>query len=422
MGTPTADKLELYYASKYLASDGATLTAFVADAGGSTTTLVDAALTQADDYWNGAVVIFKGNTTAALKGIPAHVKDFDAASDTLTFYKALPAAPAAGDQYHLILGGNYRGDTQVYGLKAAGQWPEIENQAIPDMANLKVSKVSAYCGAGTGYFDFDYSDSTLCFKAPGDSAYGPTVAVSTDTTTYTLYSETASRWVKVYRSGALPGSDQADKTVAFTIGEGVIIPDIEGDEAELSGGKVRHRLLVLKNADGSNAMVGLDVYLSPPAGTATTLTSAATTTAGNFTANSLADWPTSGFWVYNVDKDDCRYVLYRSGNTAYFAAAGTGLRGLTAEAWESGDDIVPMPDADCGWDEGTANQYEDPTDEETPPDGIAFSAPYSTGTALAHPDVDMAASGQIGLWLRETIVEGNRAREDLTPSVNVRWS
>lgn len=53
---------------------------------GSTTTLVDNALTQADDYWNyGKISITKGGVTYKRK-----VKDFDAASDTITFDLALP--------------------------------------------------------------------------------------------------------------------------------------------------------------------------------------------------------------------------------------------------------------------------------------------------------------------------------------------
>ena len=56
---------------------------------GTTTTLVDAGLTQADDYWNGALLIFRTGTNI---GRTAIVTDFDAASDTLTFTPAMPDA------------------------------------------------------------------------------------------------------------------------------------------------------------------------------------------------------------------------------------------------------------------------------------------------------------------------------------------
>jgi len=60
----------------------------VADSG-TTTTLVDAVLTQADGYWNGALLIFRTGTNA---GRTAIITDFDAATDTLTFTPAVPDA------------------------------------------------------------------------------------------------------------------------------------------------------------------------------------------------------------------------------------------------------------------------------------------------------------------------------------------
>ncbi len=60
----------------------------VADSG-TTTTLVDAVLTQGDDDWNGALLIFRSGTN---KGRTAIITDFDAATDTLTFAPAVPDA------------------------------------------------------------------------------------------------------------------------------------------------------------------------------------------------------------------------------------------------------------------------------------------------------------------------------------------
>ena len=48
---------------------------------GTTTTLTDAALTEADDYWNGFKITLTSGTMTGLEGV---VTDFDAASDTLT--------------------------------------------------------------------------------------------------------------------------------------------------------------------------------------------------------------------------------------------------------------------------------------------------------------------------------------------------
>ena len=71
----------------------------VADSG-TTTTLVDAVLTQADGYWNGALLVFRSGTNA---GRTAIITDFDAATDTLTFAPAVPDAVTT-EGYVLIPG------------------------------------------------------------------------------------------------------------------------------------------------------------------------------------------------------------------------------------------------------------------------------------------------------------------------------
>lgn len=67
---------------------------------GTTTTLVDAALTEADDFWNNSLLII---ITGTNKGHTAVVTDFVAATDTLTFTPAAPAGITT-EAYVLIPG------------------------------------------------------------------------------------------------------------------------------------------------------------------------------------------------------------------------------------------------------------------------------------------------------------------------------
>lgn len=79
--------------------------------GGTTTTLVDTALsTSADDRWNGAFVYIYDGTN---KGLSAIVKDYTGSSDTLTFEKAFPAACDTTTKY-IILGLANAGDDVIY--------------------------------------------------------------------------------------------------------------------------------------------------------------------------------------------------------------------------------------------------------------------------------------------------------------------
>ena len=72
------------------------------DAGGSTTTMVDAALTEIDNVWNGSWIMF---TSAGLVNQTRLILDFDAASDTLTFTPAVTETLAAGFTYEILPAG-----------------------------------------------------------------------------------------------------------------------------------------------------------------------------------------------------------------------------------------------------------------------------------------------------------------------------
>lgn len=72
--------------------------------GGSTTSVVASAVSPAsavNDQYNGRVMIFKGNTTAALAGQATTISDYDHASLTFTVV-ALTTAPASGDLFVIL--------------------------------------------------------------------------------------------------------------------------------------------------------------------------------------------------------------------------------------------------------------------------------------------------------------------------------
>lgn len=70
--------------------------------GGSTSTIVDTARTEADDYWNNCWAYISDTTDdQAPKGEESLVSDFAAATDTLTLSPGLTAAVGSGDTYEL---------------------------------------------------------------------------------------------------------------------------------------------------------------------------------------------------------------------------------------------------------------------------------------------------------------------------------
>lgn len=85
---------------KFIVDNLSPLVSGTADAGGSTTTMVDAARTEsATDHWKGQAIVFTSGTNL---GLGALITAFDAATDTTTFTPAMPAAVGAGVTYQIL--------------------------------------------------------------------------------------------------------------------------------------------------------------------------------------------------------------------------------------------------------------------------------------------------------------------------------
>ena len=299
----SAADLEIYYASKYLVADDGTLTEQTADAGGSTTTIVDSALTEADDYWKGAILRWESDTTTvALRSTYAHVIDFVASTDTLTVASAMAAAPAAGDTYRLILGGNYRSS-----LREPGMTVSAGASAVTGVSILYASYLN---GTNDGTLSFDASGTSLTYD-PNGTESGAAVAVTDGT--FNLFGSDTDNYITVgCTEASFSGTDDSD-TITLSQPSGVIVPNMEG--IETSSGKMRYYLLVAENV-GSSTLESVKAYTEKDvSGAADTVTSQTKdTTAGTLTASSLTNWPTTG-WVYNSTKDDCAYYHNKTGNT-----------------------------------------------------------------------------------------------------------
>lgn len=133
---------------------------------GSTTTLVDDALTQAEGYWNHMVLVILTTTNGlAPQGEIARVTSFSAALDRLTF-PALTAAVEAGDTYAL-----YSGDRSA-------AWAFGHNIGQPAEISLVFSDVNQQ-GSGGGSVmpsansGFTLSEGMLTLRArPGGLGIG----------------------------------------------------------------------------------------------------------------------------------------------------------------------------------------------------------------------------------------------------------
>jgi hypothetical protein len=137
------------------ALDALTITSGTADSG-DTTFFVDAALTQADNYWNDATVEF---TNGTLTGVQARVLDFTAASDTVTLNKTLPAAVST-HTYRILRTGSTEANVEAANsasITTSGNVPADvlqwngTNVATPATAGYPA--VTIKDGTGTGEID-----------------------------------------------------------------------------------------------------------------------------------------------------------------------------------------------------------------------------------------------------------------------------
>lgn len=407
--------LKWFYPLKINTADGQASQLLTAESGSDNKNLISSLLAQANDFWNGAIGRFESNTdTVALRGIYFHIKDFVASTDKLVLAQELPATPSTGyneDKFRLFFGGNCRTSHEIPGL-------DIDQPT--NVTGVTLNRAGHENGAGSGTLAFSNAATTLTWQAPSDSNPGAAVDVSAGGT-FILYSEDENKWIGVtVIPGSLPGADQTD-TLTLAVPDGEVLPDMEGYETTMVGGKTRYHLVVVQNSDPSNIMYAMRAFVAPDTkGTATNTTSTLGVVAGTLTVSDASDWPLRSFWVYNSTKDDVRYVTHRNGNTLYCLAAGAGLRGLTAQAWGSGDAVEVYPEIDIGLDPPTGNQFQNPANEVTAPSGVTFSAPedYANGLEIGDQEPDEL----MGIWIRETVLQGAYSREDFTSKVSCQWT
>jgi len=390
------------YLHKQLAASGDAPTQYTADSG-TVRSVVSAALTEADDFWNGAILRWDSGPNA---GLYSAVGDFDAAADTLHLDEDLPVAAADGHTFTLFHGGLHASDARIPGM-ATSSPVNVTGFAIVYAAMLS--------GEGTGTLAFHHnggSGQALGWTPPGETE-GVQVDISAlaENGTAVLVGggatgEQRSKYVIVQRTAdALPGADAQDAINLESPG-GSFLPAFTGAETE--SGVTIYRPAAIANT-ASDTVFAVKVYCPSPTPDAANTTVAtgggiAGGGADELAADDLTDWAAHGF-VHNSTKNDLRYYFDRSGNTAQIMDPGSGIRGFTASSWDVGDVLEPYPFFDIGLDApGAGHVFENPATETTAPSGVAFSAPRDAASALLIGD--LAAGGLHVVWERFFIPAG----------------
>jgi len=403
--------LEIYYSGKDLVSDGEAPTTHEADSG-TVNTIVEADLTQGDDFFNGGIIEW---LTGANSGLFSSVKDFDSASDTITLDEDLPVAVAVSDDFKIFLPlGGFRADELI---------ESVEATAPSNVTGVVIDRVAAFNDLGIGTLEFIFNGGggaeALRWTAPGDAA-GSQVNTPADGT-FTLTSGDISKALRVTVTFAsLPGSDQSD-SITITQPRHRLQGPILG--AENAAGVTRYAAFFPRNGNATDKLFTITVFLRTGTwidNAGVQQTAAATTVgAGGYAAAGAvtipvadaSDYPQRGH-ILNQDTNEIMQYNSRDGDNFTVSAAARGIRGSSAAAGSLSDDIILIPPIDIGIETPSGGgNIQTITDENTAPAAISFSAPISEATGLLIGDFD--PTDQHGVWIRETVIAGG------VPQLNV---
>jgi hypothetical protein len=312
---PTPDLLGLYYPSKELATPGDALPDRTVGTGSTQLSIVTTSLTQATDFWNGAVGFFGGSSTAALRGITFHVRKWDKESNRLQIASPLPVSPVAGDVFKLFVGGKTASSQDVLSMKVSGRQPEADGVAGTNVTGVTIRKASAMLGEGTLSMYFNGATKALSIRMGTTGDYGPETILTANVTALPIYNRDLAGFilVDVVFASLRPSSAYTD-TFTLTTPKGNLIPNMEGYETNDGFGRTRYHLVVAKNKATASldAMNCFSIWTGKSAGTSTTQTSGTMSPSyaapQTITVSNASTWPTRGFWVYNKTKRDFRYV------------------------------------------------------------------------------------------------------------------
>jgi len=365
-----------------------------ADAGGDTDTIIDAELTQANDYWNNALVTITETTDHnAPEGETAVVSDFAAATDEITLATALSAGVDAGDTYTVDFGTLI--DRSYYGLDFDGVNDEVTfpAQVIPT------------------------SEFTVSLWVKGTGTGGGGMGV----------------WVGTVGGPGWPvGYEKTSERIFFGCAEGNLDSEINlPDQTNF------HQVVV--TWDGTTLTLYIDgVYQNDWAKTfaPATNTRLGTTGGSNF-ANSEVDEILIFDRVleqpeitYNYNEGDGRYAIYdttglvlqlhmEEGSGANVAdTSGEGNNGtITGATWVNGK--VPRPAGNAGTNDSRITWGVNPTGISSSLSSLVSEDQPGLATPIDEPARDVMPEIETSNWFVEPDISGSLATNPLRPFVTL---
>ena len=323
MTTP-AHKLGLYFTSRDLTAHGQSLPDRTVVSASPLQIMTDS-ITQPTGYWDGATGFFTENAPDVLKGFFFHVRSWTAGDGgnpgTLQLYGSLPVVPPADTVFRLCKGGKFASSQEIPGLMVSGKQPEFNPVSHSSLPGITVTKVSPSFGEGT--LSINTNNRVISAQISTATGYGSSVQLTGNVNGLILSTGGSEGWVQLNVNFTATTTTNATGTFTLQIPKGVLVPDVEADDAADPNGRLRYFCVAVRNNAASDTISALGAWTAPLAQDTVTIQSISSETITLTT--DPASWPLKGFWIRNLKNNTYQYVTNRSGNRLYLKAMSRGV-------------------------------------------------------------------------------------------------
>jgi hypothetical protein len=160
------------------------------------------------------------------------------------------------------------------------------------------------------------------------TGYGSSVQLTENVEGLILYTGGSEGWVRLNVNFGVTLNTNVTGTFTLQIPKGVLVPDVEADDAADPNGRLRYYCVAAKNNAADDTISALGAWTAPLASATATVQSVSGETVTLTT--DPASWPLKGFWIRKVSNNTFRYVTNRSGNRLYLKALSRGLYNFTS--------------------------------------------------------------------------------------------
>jgi hypothetical protein len=158
------------------------------------------------------------------------------------------------------------------------------------------------------------------------------------------------------------------------------------------------------------------------------------TISGQYSESAVIDQVilTSGTWTggtaagtlllkkFTGDYANARQIHYEGVQAATTAGASVkGYRGLPSVSWSASQIVEPISDIDIGINQPSAGFYKNPENENIAPEGVTFGLYPSQEECLITNS--LLGGDSVGIWIRQTILDGTQARQSIEGDTSFSW-